>query len=194
MTARPSGSYNRGVNGERAVLTYRDYEALPADGRRYELHDGELSVTPAPGTRHQRVLGAMHVLLRAHVEAHRLGEVFLSPVDCILSDTTVVQPDLVYLDPTRAHLVTERAIEGPPTLVVEILSPSTTRIDRVRKRELYAQYGIPYYWVVDPVAGTLERYGLSEGLYALLARASGTDPVALPPFPGLTFAPTSLWP
>ena len=182
------------MNGERAVLTYRDYAALPDDGRRYELHDGELSMTPAPGTRHQRAIGALHVLLRAHVEAHRLGEVFLSPVDCILSDTTVVQPDLVYLDLTRADLVTERAIEGPPTLVVEILSLSTTRIDRVRKRELYAQYGIPYYWIVDPVAGTLEAYGLSEGRYSLLARTSGAGPVALPPFPDLSFAPTSLWP
>jgi Uma2 family endonuclease len=76
-------------------------------------------VTPAPGTRHQRIIGAMHVLLRGHVEQHRLGEVFLSPVDCILSDTTVVQPDLVYLDLSRAHLVSERGIEGPPTLAVD---------------------------------------------------------------------------
>ena len=151
-------------------------------------------MTPAPGTRHQRAIGALHVLLRAHVEAHRLGEVFLSPVDCILSDTTVVQPDLVYLDPTRAHLVTERAIEGPPTLVVEILSPSTTRIDRVRKRELYAQYGIPYYWIVDPRRGHARGLRPRRGPLRAPARASGADAVALPPFPDLTFAPTSLWP
>ena len=194
MTARSGGSYNRGVSGERALLTYRDYAALPNDGRRYELHDGELSVTPAPGTRHQRVIGALHVLLRAHVEAHRLGEVFLSPVDCILSDTTVVEPDLVYLDPARANLVTERAIEGPPTLVVEILSPSTTTIDRGRKRDLYARHQIPYYWIIDPVAGTLDAYGLDEGRYALIMRAAGTEPVTLPPFPDLAFAPASLWP
>jgi Uma2 family endonuclease len=182
------------VSGERTVLTYRDYEALPADGRRYELHDGELSVTPAPGTRHQRVIGAMHVLLRTHVNDRRLGEVFLSPVDCILSDVTVVQPDLVYLDPSRAPLVSERAIEGPPTLVVEILSPSTTRIDRSRKRQLYAQHGIPYYWIVDPEAGTIEAHGLAEGRYALLARVSGGSTVSLQPFPDLAFAPDSLWP
>jgi Uma2 family endonuclease len=182
------------VSGERTVLTYRDYEALPADGRRYELHDGELSVTPAPGTRHQRVIGAMHVLLRTHVNDRRLGEVFLSPVDCILSDVTVVQPDLVYLDPSRAPLGSERAIEGPPTLVVEILSPSTTRIDRSRKRQLYAQHGIPYYWIVDPEAGTIEAHGLAEGRYALLARVSGGSTVSLQPFPDLAFAPDSLWP
>jgi Uma2 family endonuclease len=188
------GSYNRGVSGERTVLTYRDYEALPADGRRYELHDGELSVTPAPGTRHQRVIGAMYVLLRTHVDDRRLGEVFLSPVDCILSDVTVVQPDLVYLEPTRAPLVSERGIEGPPTLAVEILSPSTTTIDRSRKRELYAQHRIPYYWIVDPEARTIEAYGLAEGRYALLTCVSGAEPVSLPPFPDLAFAPASLWP
>ncbi len=182
------------MSGERTLLTYRDYEELPADGRRYELHDGELSVTPAPGTRHQRVIGAMHVLLRSHVDALRLGEVLLSPVDCILSDTTVVQPDLVYLDPTRAHLVSERGIEGPPTLVIEILSPSTTAIDRNMKRRLYAHYGIPYYWIVDPEAGTLEAYGLAEGRYALSARVSGTGPVSIPPFPDLALIPAALWP
>ena len=182
------------MSGERAILTYRDYAALPDDGRRYELHDGALSVTPAPGTRHQRAIGSLYVLLRAHVEAHRLGEVFVSPIDCILSDTTVVEPDLVYLDRPRARLVSERAIEGPPTLVVEVLSPSTTTIDRGPKQELYAHHGIPHYWIVDPVAGTIEAYGLAEGGYALLAPTSGTEPSALPPFPDLLFTPASLWP
>jgi Uma2 family endonuclease len=194
LTARPSGSYNRGVNGERAVLTYRDYEALPADGRRYELHDGELSVTPAPGTRHQRVSSALNSILKAYVTSHRLGEVLYAPIDLILADTTVVQPDLVYLEPTRAHLVSDRGIEGPPTLVIEILSPSTTTIDRSRKHQLYADHGIPYYWLVDPENRTVEALGLDAGRYALLARASGAGSVALPPFPELTFTPASLWP
>jgi Uma2 family endonuclease len=182
------------VSGKQAILTYRDYEALPDDGRRYELHEGELSVTPAPGTRHQRVIGTMHILLRTHVNGRRLGEIFLSPVDCILSDTTIVQPDLVYLDPTRAHLVSERGIEGPPTLVVEILSPSTTTIDRSRKHQLYAHCGIPYYWIVDPEARTVEAYRLAKGEYRLAIRASGDATVSLPPFPDLAFAPASLWP
>jgi Uma2 family endonuclease len=193
LTGCAADSYNPDVSG-RTTLTYRDYEALPADGRRYELHDGELSVTPAPGTRHQRIIGTMHVLLRAHVEAHRLGEIFLSPVDCILSDTTIVQPDLVYLDPTRARLVSERAIEGPPTLVVEILSPSTTRIDRSRKRQLYAHHGIPYYWIVDPDGDVVEGYRLADGRYALRGRASGVAPATLPPFPDLLLVAAALWP
>jgi Uma2 family endonuclease len=105
-----------------------------------------------------------------------------------------VQPDLVYLEPTCAHLVSDRGIEGPPTLVIEILSPSTTTIDRSRKRQLYADHGIPYYWLVDPESRTVEALGLDAGRYALLVRGSGAGPVALPPFLDLTFAPASLWP
>ncbi|PYO19193.1 MAG: hypothetical protein DMD88_15850 [Candidatus Rokuibacteriota bacterium] len=77
----------------RVVLTYREYAALPADGRRYELHEGELFVTPAPGSLHQRLVGNLFVLLREHANARGLGEVFVSPLDCILSETTVVEPD-----------------------------------------------------------------------------------------------------
>jgi Uma2 family endonuclease len=176
------------------VLTYKDYEALPNDGRRYEIHEGELSVTPAPGTRHQRILGRLYRLLSPHVEAGHLGEVLLSPVDCILSDSTIVQPDLAYLDPTRAHLVSVRGIEGPPTLVIEILSPSTTNIDRSTKQQLYRRFEIPYYWIVDPEARSVEAYGLAEGTYRLLQRASGAAAVALPPFPDLALVPASLWP
>jgi Uma2 family endonuclease len=194
LTARARGSYNRGVSGERAVLTYRDYEALPADGRRYELHDGELSVTPAPGTRHQRVSSALFSILKPHVVSRGLGEVLYASIDVILADTTIVQPDLVYLDPTRAHVVSERGIEGSPTLAVEILSPSTTRNDRGVKAELYRRYGVPWYWIVDPEARTVEAYGLAEGRHALVARASGPEAVSLPPFPDLGLVPAVLWP
>src|SRR3972149_6240022 len=174
--------------GERVILTYKDYEALPADGRRYELHEGELSVTPAPSSRHQRILRNLNDVLWQHVKGRGLGEVLFAPIDCILSDISVVQPDLVYPDPTRSRLVSERGIEGPPTLVVEILSPSTTGIDRGTKRQLYAKYGAPHYWIVDPEARTIEAHVLSEAKYQLAARVFGSEPVSLPPFPALAFA------
>ncbi len=180
--------------GERVILTYKEYEALPADGRRYELHEGELSVTPAPSPRHQRSVGALYLILTQHVNSRGLGEVFLSPIDCILSDISIVQPDLVYLDTGRGSLVSNRGIEGPPTLVVEILSPSTTGIDRSTKRQLYAKYGVPYYWIVDPEARVVEGYVLSEGAYQLSARVGGSEAISLPPFPNLVFVPASLWP
>ena len=127
------------------LLTYRDYCELPDDGRRYEIHDGELSVTPAPTPRHQRLVGALYRILHAHVRSHGLGEVFLSPLDVILSDIAIVQPDVVYLERSRAGAVSSRGIEGAATLAVEILSPWTAAIDRQRKRQLYARYGVPFY-------------------------------------------------
>ncbi len=177
-----------------ALLTYQDYAALPDDGRRYEIHDGELSVTPAPNPQHQRLLGALYRFLHAHVADRALGEVILSPLDVILSDTSVVQPDLVYLDRTRAEVVSGRGVEGPPTLVVEILSPSTARIDRDRKLRLYARHGVPYYWIVDPEARAIEAFRLGPGGYTLAAGTSGGEAVDLPPFAGLALPPASLWP
>lgn len=178
----------------RVVLTYKDYEALPADGRRYEIHDGELSVTPAPNTEHQRISRNLFVVLHRHVEERQLGEVLYAPVDVILADTSIVQPDLVFLDPTRRSAVSRRGIEGPPTLAVEIISPSTTGIDRATKRQLYARYGVPYFWLVDPEARMVEALGLGAGTYAVALRASGPRPIGIPPFPDLGLVVERLWP
>jgi Uma2 family endonuclease len=180
--------------GQRVILTYKDYEVLPADGRRYELHEGELSVTPASSPQHQLISGNLYDILRQHVKSGALGEVLYAPIDCILGETTVVQPDLVFLDSSRLSIVSTRGLEGPPPLVVEILSPTTTLIDRSTKRQLYARYGVPYYWIVDPEARVVEAYSLAEGGYQLAARAAGRETVLLPPFPDLAFAPASLWP
>jgi Uma2 family endonuclease len=178
----------------RVNLTYADYAAIPADGRRYEVHEGEVSVTPAPSPTHQEVLGSLFALLRQHVKSRGLGKVFPSPIDCMLSDTTVVQPDIVYVTSASLPAISRRGIEGPPTLVVEVLSPSTVQIDRGVKFQLYGRHGVPHYWIVDPEARTIEAYRLAEGAYELSARLEGTQPVGLVPFPDLVLDPTSLWP
>jgi len=177
----------------RVVLTYRDYEALPADGRRYELHEGELSVTAAPGVPHQRLVGALFRLLSEYVIARGLGEVFVSPVDCIFSDTTVLQPDVLYLAADRSALASTRGIEGPPTLAVEILSPGTLSIDRGVKLQLYARYGVPHYWIIDPEGRGIEAYVFDQGTYRLAARLVGDEHGSLPPFVDLTIETASLW-
>ena len=79
----------------RVILTYKDYAALPADGKRYELHEGELSMTPAPSPKHQLVIGNLFALLRQHIKANGLGEILLAPIDLILSNSTIIQPDIV---------------------------------------------------------------------------------------------------
>ena len=155
---------------DRAILlTYRDYCELPDDGRRYEIHDGELSVTPAPNPRHQRLVGALYRALFGHVRSRGLGEVLLSPIDVILSDIAIVQPDVVYLERARAGAVSSRGIEGAPTLAVEILSPWTVAIDRP---EGYAQAGrvageeraaLPPLGDLVLDAGALWREGAGEG-------------------------------
>ena len=119
----------------RVILTYADYVALPDDGRRYELHEGELSGTPAPGPSHQKVSANLFMVLRRHVDANGLGQLLYAPVDCILSTITIVQPDIVYVAAGDAERMAERGIEGAPTLAVEILSPSTRQIDRRRKMQ-----------------------------------------------------------
>jgi len=111
----------------------------------------------------------------------------------ILSTTTVVQPDLVYVAADRASLVSERAIEGAPSLVVEVVSPSTPTIDRKTKLQLYARYRIPCYWIVDPAARTIEAWELAGAAYRLAKRAPGDIAVWLPPFADLVFTPDSLW-
>src|ERR1700693_5133838 len=164
----------------RALLTYSDYAALPDDGRRYELHHGELSVAPAPGARHQEAIVNLIGLLNEHVRSRGLGKVFVPPTDCILSNVTVVQPDVLYIATDRLAIISERGIEGAPTLVVEVLSPSTAHLDRGRKMKLYAEHGVPYYWIVDLESRSVEAYTLTGAAYALAGRMTG-EPAPLPP-------------
>jgi Uma2 family endonuclease len=178
----------------RVIHTYDDYAALPDDGRRYELYEGDLiEMTPAPRPRHQLILGSLHVLLREHVHRHRLGEVLLAPIDVILSPITVLQPDLVYIESTRLSILTERAIEGPPTLVVEILSPSTGSRDRGIKQRLYAKYAVPFYWIADPDHRTIDAHRLHGDSYTRVATLDETAPTALPPLLDLLLDPTAVW-
>ena len=135
-------------------FTYRDYRNAPED-ERYELLDGDLVMTPAPGTAHQRVSRNLTMLLGRSVELSGAGEVFVAPYDVVLSDTDVVQPDLLFVCTGRAQIITAENIRGAPDLVVEILSPSTAERDQTFKRSLYARHGVREYWLVDTDARTV---------------------------------------
>jgi Uma2 family endonuclease len=186
------------MSDARPALTYRDYEMLPDDGRRYEIHDGELSVTPAPSPQHQICSINLLRVVDAHVRAHGLGLVLYAPLDVILSDrsgdTTIVQPDIVFVETGRLGIVSRRGIEGPPTLAIEILSPWTTRIDRVTKLALYGRFGMPCYWIVDTDARAVDAYTLERESYGAVRRVAGDTAVDLPPFTDLRLVPSALWP
>jgi Uma2 family endonuclease len=120
--------------------------------------------------------------------------VFFAPVDCILENVTIVQPDLVYVETARLSILSGRGIEGSPTLAVEVISPSTAGVDRRRKVQMYARYAVPYYWIVDPLAKTIEAHQLTQALYRDAGTLSGAAMGSLPPFPDLILDPREIWP
>jgi Uma2 family endonuclease len=177
----------------RTVLTYEDYAALPNDGRRYEIHDGELSVSPTPTFRHQQIITRLLGILHGYVVAHDLGEVVPSPITVVLSETSVVEPDIVYIAKDRMGIVGARGtIDGAPTLAIEVLSPSTARVDRQTKKQLFERHGVPWYWIVDADARCIDVYQAVSASYGPAVRRGG-NLVDLPPFAGLTIDAAALW-
>ena len=174
-------------------VTYDEYAALPDDGRRYELIDGELLVTPSPSTAHQRVVVALVSILRQHVREKDLGEVFVSPLDVILTPRNAPQPDIVFVACEREDRVSARGIEGAPTLVVEVLSPSRPALDLVKKRRIYFENAIPHYWIADPEKRSLEGLLLGPQNYTTEARFEGDGTAVLSPFPDLAIPLAELW-
>lgn len=128
---------------------YSDYARLPDDGNRYEVIDGELLVTPAAGPLHQRASFRLQMLLDAYVEGQGLG-VMIDDVDLLFQTGQFLRPDILVVPTTSRPGITKRGIEMAPLLVVEILSPTSSSIDLVRKPARYGDFGIPEYWVLDP--------------------------------------------
>jgi len=164
------------------VLTYEDYVLLPNDRNRYEILEGELTVTPAPSTKHQNASANLFKLLSRHIDDRNLGKLFYAPIDLILDPTTILQPDLLFVFSARQHIITERAIEGVPDLVVEILSPTTSRSDRVTKAQIYARHRVPVYWIVDPDDKSIEIYLLEGDVFRPAETLQGATPTIAPPF------------
>ena len=174
-------------------LTYQDYVELPEDGRRYEIIEGDLDVSPSPMVRHQIVVTNLLLLLATHVRERSLGLVVASPVDLILSETNVVVPDLMFISTQRRSVVTARAVEGVPDLAIEIISPSSERKDRSTKALLYARFGVPHYWILDPEQRTFEAFVLDGATYRLASRGEDDATVRAEPFPDLAITLTTVW-
>ena len=130
-------------------LTYQDYLNVEGD-ERYELIDGELIMLPSPSAAHQRASIALGSRMFMFAEDRDLGWVLSAPFDVVLSDTDVVQPDLLFVSKEREEIITPDNIRGAPDLVVEILSPSSASRDWSDKLNLYSKHGVKEYWIVDP--------------------------------------------
>ncbi len=177
-------------------LTYRDLLQMPEDGPRYELIDGEAAIIPSPGADHQEILLELAVALRHAARSGASGcKVLIAPLDVVLAEDTVLQPDLLVIGPgSRARV--ERVVKGPPDLVVELLSPTSERRDRGVKRATYARFGVGEYWLVDPERRTIEVYRLQDGphsSYLVVRIYRPGELVTTPLLPALALDPATLF-
>jgi Uma2 family endonuclease len=175
-------------------MTARQFLQLGEDppGVRLELVDGEIIVSPSPIPRHSYTIVALGAILKTHVDQFDSGELLMD-VDTIFGEHDVRRPDLLFFKKSRRHLITDEAIEGPPDLAVEVLSPGSERTDRRDKFNQYAAGGVKHYWIVDPKLCTIEAYVLRKREYVGRVRGSGSDVVKLPPFPKLEIPLAKLW-
>jgi len=174
-------------------FSYEDLQHFPPDRNRYEIVDGDLFVTAAPIPLHQRIVGNLFAELREQVRRYRLGEVFVAPLDVVLTAETVLEPDIIFVSRSRLHIIGEKNLSGPPDLVVEVLSESTARLDREIKPKQYARYGVPEFWRVDPEEKTFEIFRRKEGEYELIERLIFGQNLTSPLFPNFKLPLSSLW-
>jgi Uma2 family endonuclease len=166
-------------------LTVHQLDALPDDGQRYELIDGELLVSKAPGIPHQRSLGRLFVRLSNSLAESRAGEVLLTP-GIVFGDYDAVIPDLVVVTAGREVIITDRGLIDAPDLVVEVVSAGEKNGERDRqiKRQLYSRHGVREYWILDPALKAIEVYRRKENVLVLDATLRGSDSLISQLVPG----------
>lgn len=155
-------------------LTYEDLLETPYDRNRYEIIDGEMFMSASPNRGHQLTAQTINLVLVDASDRGRHGLVLFAPVDVRLSPHDIVQPDLLFIRRDRIDIYTERGlVDGPPDIVVEILSPGSHTRDLVKKAKLYAWAGVPEYWQADPLGRELTILGLNRGHYETVPTEGG---------------------
>jgi len=168
----------------RAKLTANDIVATPP-GMRYQLLDGELAFIPESAGWRQGVLRRLHNAVKEFVIANQLGEVLLAPMEVVVSNYDVVQPDFMYIARTRTRLISCGALRAAPDLVVDLLSPDTPPAQVSYKQALYSRHGVREYWLVDPDAESVEVLAENPKGLAHFAKYQRTDSLISPLLPGL---------
>ena len=164
-------------------FTYEDFRNTSED-KRYELLDGDLVTIATPGELHQSVSAQLGWRLVQFASENNSGRVYHAPFDVVLSDTDVVQPDLLFISNERDHIITPENIQGAPDLVVEVLSPSTATRDRTFKRTLYARHGVKEYWMVDTTAIDVTVLLLGNRGFEVADVYGGSEALTSPLLPG----------
>ncbi|MBF0319943.1 MAG: Uma2 family endonuclease [Nitrospirae bacterium] len=151
------------------LWTYDKYLTLD-DDTRYEIIEGDLHMTPAPGFSHQYVISKLFSIMERRIDENREGYIVPAPTDVILSDENVVQPDILFIARGRRGVIKERGVFGPPDLAVEIISPSSHYRDVHVKKDLYERFGVAEFWIVNPYMKSIEVLTLnSSGQYELFS-------------------------
>ena len=161
-----------GMSAHDTHWTAEMVRALPDDGKRYEVLDGELHVSPSPTPLHQRAVRELVLLLHPFVSTNTLGEVMTSPADVEFSDDRLVQPD-IFVAP---EFVTSWREMKHPLLIIEVLSSSTARVDRLKKRRIYQEERISEYWIVDIEGEIIERWRPDDSRPEVLSDAISWQP------------------
>ena len=170
-------------------LTYDDFLLFPDDGRRHEIIDGEHYVTPSPNTRHQELVGRLHVELALYLREHPgAGRVFVAPFDVIFTKWDIVEPDVLFIAGDQAEILTDKNVQGAPAIVIEILSKGTRKTDERVKRRLFERGGTREYWLVDPELDLIKVFRRhADGSFPRVAELTreAHDTLSTPLLPGL---------
>ncbi len=169
------------------LFTAADYRAMPEDGKRYQLIEGELVMAPAPSTDHQHVSRNLLRILDTYLLQRPIGTVLGAPCDVYLDDNNVYQPDILFVSKGHATCIKHEGIHGAPDLVIEILSPSSAALDR-RKRGHFAAAGTVEFWQIDPALRQIQRFVFAENLAKPVALIDEPETFSSPLFPDLILA------
>lgn len=167
-------------------LNYEDYLLFPEDGKRHEIIEGEHYMAPSPNVRHQSISGNLAFILNQYIEEHNLGKILYAPMDVVLSYENIVQPDILFISKKNYGIITPQNIQGSPDLMIEIMSESSRKLDRLIKMKTYGKFGVEEYWLVDPAINQIEIFRKNKtGLNLFKSIQEEQGELTSPLFPGL---------
>lgn len=144
-------------------LTYKDYVSFtPVESGNYQLIDGEIIYMTSPSSKHQRVVIALTTAFEIFSWKNNLGKLFIAPMDVVLEDSEIYQPDLLFILNERKNIIEDNKITAAPDLVIEVLSVSNAYYDLITKKKVYESSGVKEYWIVDPLEKTLQIHKLEN--------------------------------